>query len=53
MKLSKKDIKKEFFEDKTKQGEIAPILFKKGKIYIPTMDGLKPYTKGEKNGRNK
>jgi len=39
MKLSKKDIKKIIAV--TKDGEIAPVTYKDGKLYIPTSDGVK------------
>lgn len=41
MKLSKKDIKKEFFKDGTQYGEIKPMVKKNGKLFVPTSDGLK------------
>ena len=39
MKLSKKDIK-EFYKDGTQKGELTPVIYKNGKIYIPTNKGL-------------
>lgn len=39
MRLLKKDIDKEFFKDKTMEGELEPIVFKNGVFYIPTNKG--------------
>ena len=43
MKQSKKDIKSDFFSSKKAGGESTPIIFKNGKILIPTNNGLKVY----------
>lgn len=46
MKQSAKDIKKEFFKSKEPGGENTPIIFRNGKIIVPTSKGYKNYKRG-------
>ena len=49
MKLSEKDIEKAFFAEGTQNGELAPIVYKNGKLFVPTSKGMKEMKK--KSGR--
>ena len=41
MKLSEKAIKKEFFAAGTQLGELKPVIYKNGELFVPTSRGLK------------
>lgn len=41
MKSSKKDIKKDFFAAGTQKGELTPMVYKNGKLFVPTSEGMK------------
>lgn len=45
MKLLKKDIKKDFFKDGTRQGELKPIIYKDGMFLVPTSRGYREIRK--------